>query len=541
MDKFRFSIDIGSGYNLIDVYENTLKLVVKRGVSDMIESKELTGGISFIGQLAENIYSRRTVGYKWPFKIEEYNDSTWNILHECYVDIRGEYSRLSRKLTLDSFKEFDKPETKIIAALKQKFNISDLGNTPQTVTQDASSKLLTIYSLPTSFTQTNYKTYYDIEQKYTSPRYSDTRWGYFYHVGTTGTSPNLIHEYACNSFDYNPDLDGYDKISLNGVNYWVIVTASGDPADIITDSVICKRNYTLEDTIAAISESINNIRFSNIYGNGFSANNILIGNSSEFKNENSFDLELSLSEIFNLIRIIYCSAWYVDDGFIKFIWKPLEFYNNTIDWTTETLNVDNVDYSDSPAPDTEFFSFIDADRTYDIYLNPSFTSSFNYSTLNVSYFEKGIPTDENVEDYSLGFYADLLALKKNDIESNKPVLISYNITNKLLFINDSRDYYLGGNALTFGGKNNERYSQYAPYYVNNPDKSQDYNDVPLLTTGTRPIYEIKYNKWLNDYSTLSLFTRILFNNNNEGILNSYEIDMNTGNALFYIRFKEINL
>lgn len=541
MDKFRYYINLGTGYNLIDVYDNKIKTVIERGESDLIESRELSGSLSFVGQLAEDIFNKRSTLYKIPFKIEEYNGTIWQTFHECYVDIRGGYQRLSRVAIITKFREFDKPETKILAQLKQTFNISELGNSPLQVLQDIVSQLLTIDSLPTSLNQTDYKTYYNIESNYTSPRYSDNRWKYFYHVGTTGTSPNLIHQYACNSFDFDPLLDGYDKINLNGVNYWVIITVSGDPLDIITDSIVCEQNYGLTNTLNSICQAIDStVNFSALYANGFSAVNTYIGNTSEFLNEDSEGIEISLENIFKLLRTIYSVDWYIDAGFLKFAWKPLEYYIDTIDWSLETINVNNIDFSENK-PDLEYFSFLDKDRKYDIYVNPSLSSSFKYSTLNLSYFEKGIPTDNNIIDYSLDWYADLFALKKSEPESTKPVLIIYDYTLKTLTINDSKDYYLAGNGLTFGGKNCERFSQYNPFYVNHPDKSQAYNVATSPSNDNRPIYEIQYNKWLNDYTALSLFSRILFNNGNTGYLNKVEIDMSTGNALFYIRFKEINL
>lgn len=542
MDKFRYSIDLGSGYSLIDVYDNKLKTIIKRGVSDLIELKELTGSLSFIGQSAEDIFAKRTTAYKIPFKVEEYNGAVWQNFHECYVDIRGGYERLSRVAIISGFKEFAKPETKIIENLKESFNITALNIIRFDVLQDMSSQLLRIFSRPTTLSAFNYKQSYDIEQNWTSSSFQDSRWSYFYYVGSTGSFPNVVYEWACNSFELNPDLDGYDKITIAGVNSWVTQTASGDPADVTTDAIISAQNYRLNQILHAICQSIDStVTYNDFYTSGFSAKNIFIGNSSEFLKQDNGGIEITLASIFRCLRVNYCVDWFIEDGFMKFRWKPLEYYIDTIDWSAETINVNNIDFAEKPNPDSEFFSFLDKDRDYDIYLNPGFSSSFNYSSFNLSYFEKGIPTDNDIEDNTVDFYADILGLKKSEPDPNKPVWVEYDFDTKVLTINDSKDHYFAGNGLTFGGKNNERYSEYNPFYVNNPDKSQEYNTTNILNADNRPIYEIQYNKWLNNYTDLSLFSRILFNNGNTGYLNQVDIDMDTGNAIFYIRFKEIIL
>jgi hypothetical protein len=547
MDKFRYYIDLGSGYQLIDVYDNTLELLVDKSVSDMIASKELTGGISFVGQLAEDTFAKRLTGHKVPFKIEEYNGTTWNLLHECYVDIRGKYQRLSRKISLDSFQEFDKPETKIIEALKTRFNLRDLVVFTQKITFDSDSSLFNIYSDPTSLSEVDYKKFTDIEGRYTSPRFEDPRWDYFYLVGSTGVSPNIVYQWACKSFDFNPnELEGYDKINYKGLNKWVTVTLLGDPVDTI-NTVFTVENFRLTDVFNAILTAVgSSITYFDIYGEGFDSINIYIGDSTEIANDSGQGLEITLSQIFDLLRNYHRTAWYIDDSIpsnliLKFKWDPLYFFDNTIDWTSETINTDRVEFSDPPLPDIEFFSFLDQNRHDLIVANSSFSNTFSYSSLTLSYFDKGVPTDNNIIDKSVDFYADILGIKRADIESGKPIWINYDLALEQFTVKDSRDLYSASDGVTFGGANGERYSEYTPLYVDNTDKSGPYINAISTNSNTRPIYEMIYNKFINDYSNLSLFSKILFSNSNVGYLNKYIINLKTGQARFFVRFKEINL
>lgn len=542
MDKFRFSIDIGSGYSLIDVYDNTLKLTIKRGVTDMVTSKELTGNISFIGDLAETVFNKRLTSYFLPFKIEEYNGTVWSVLHECNADARGEYNRLSRKITLSSFVEEGGYVSDVLSFLKTKFNLKELISIPSTITYNAESRLLNIFSLPTDVSESIYRTVYTIDNTFNNPNVFDDRFKFFYYVGTTGTSPNLIHEYACQHFDYDPGfIVGFNQILYQGKSVWTKVTNVGDP-QVTLNNTYSTNAYQLTDILNRIMISIGFPLTYTRFGMDFlNSDNIYICDTSEILGENIEGLELSLEDIFNFIRINYAADWYMDVFELKFKFNPLAFYDNTIDWTTDTVNTSVIDYSYNPMPDVEVFEFLDKNRFDPLIINNSFSYTFGYSKFKVSYFDRKVVTSNNILNKPSGFYGDVFNIKKNNAESKTPIWINYDAATEVFIINDSKGMYTQGDGINSGGGNIERFSEYTPNYEDNTDKSAPYIPVPSLGAGTRPIYEIKYNKWLNDYSILSLFTRILFNNNNEGILNSYEIDMNTGNAEFYIRFKEINL
>lgn len=549
MDKFRFLIDLGSGYTLINTYNNELKLEVERGISDAIEAKKINGSIVLSGSLAETVYNKRTVGYKLPFKVQEYDGAFWNDLHECYVDIRGQYNRLQQNLVLENFQEFETENTPIIASIKDKFNLTDLGYDNIPILQDTTSQYLDVYSVPTALTPGDYPDNYTLEGFGSElfPKVpADSRWTPFFYVSSTGSSPNFIHQYRVRAFEFDPGDPGvYNKITFNGKPYWVKSTQAGDPNDTYTDNIISQQNQLLANVFNGILDAIDNTLSFNfaLAGGGFNAAASFIGNTSEFTQENTEGLELSLEQIFNFLRKTYRCAWYIDpnDNLLKFRWRPLEYYNNTLDFSTETLNVENINFAINPLPDGELNGFLDDNRISDIYVNASFTSSFKYSKLDVRYFEKGVPTDDNIINDENGFYGDLFGLKNSTPESNKPIWSVYNTATKEFFENDALGYYLAGDGSTFGGGLYEGYAEYDRYYINNPDKTQPYNTIVGSGAYNRPIYEMEYETWLNDYVNLSLFTRLLFSNSNEGIVHSYTIDLNNGSVNFKVRFKTINL
>ena len=54
MDKFRYSIDVGSGYALVDVYENKLILEVSRSAESYIVKKQILTYKNWKKELAKN-------------------------------------------------------------------------------------------------------------------------------------------------------------------------------------------------------------------------------------------------------------------------------------------------------------------------------------------------------------------------------------------------------------------------------------------------------------------------------------------------------
>lgn len=541
MDKFRYSIDLGSGYQLVDVYDNDLKLEVKKSDdSDLIPIKKLSGSISFIGQVAEDIFSKRLINYKLPFKIEEYNGSVWSVLHECLADIRKSYERLARVIKITDFEEVSISSLKILEAIDTKFNLKDISPQYLTnpITHDVESVLFTVESRPTDLSASDYKIYYDIEGGYTSPRWSDYRWKYFYLISTTGTSPNIVYTFGCYSFEVDPSISEYEKMLYFGENKWVKISTGSSTTESINVQY-SKYNYELYGTIPYMLAKIDpSITISPLYIEGFDPYNTYIGDTSELKGEAVTGIEVSLAEIFNMLRYYYNVGWYVDNGYLKFKHKPVDYTDNTIDWSSETINLNTIDFADPPLPDSEIFSFLDSDRYESIYINSTVGSYvFPWAKFIVSYFDKSIPVEGVVLDRSVNFYADIFNLKKVEIESNKPIWIVYDSSTEVFTIKDCKNFYEAGT--TPDGLGGERFSQYNPWFIDN--ETNNYILMSSTGSGTRPIYEINYNKWLNDYSALSLLSKILLFNGNTGYLNSYIIDMDTGSAEFKIRFKEIIL
>lgn len=523
MEKFRYYIDLGSGYVLIDVYKNNLSLKVDKSDSLIFEAKNLSGSISFLGQTAVDCFDNRTILYYVPFKIEEYNGSAWNTLLECEADIRGEYLRLSKVMTISKFQQTATENTSILAALKTPYKLAGLVQNRQ-ISQTITSTRLDVYSIPTSLTPGAYTLSYTLEG-YAVTLEVDVRWANFRYYSTTGVSPNLIHRYSIQSFDYLPGYDEgwnlYFKMLFDGDTYWA---KSAVPpvtyAEETFASVLLQRPHRLDDVLYLLINGIDSgLTFDNTdSGDLFDATQYYIGYTDECNLAEVKGLDFTLETLFKFLLEFYNLGWYIEGTKLKFRERPYIYYNSTLDWSVETVNWDSVKMAYNPIPDREKWEF--ADKTLDRHY--------------ISYFDKGVKTDDLVNNYISPFAHDFFVLKQQSAPSGMHIWIQWD--GSTVTVRDPKylfDLTKGSSAHLF--------SEYDPWYIK-IDPSQSFVNLPPDVYFTRPIYSVKHKKWIDDYSAFDLFSKIDIDGdtvNNEGYLNSYVIDLNSGVAEFDLWFKKL--
>jgi len=520
MTRFRYYLDFGSGYQLVNVYNNNLQLVSDKSISLSFETKKLKGDITFVGINANQAFAKRAAGYFIPFKIEENVNNVWHVLYECYADIRGDYLYQSKLLKIDNFKTKASIYDKIISGLNNKFTLRN--NIPfYSISQNVTSKRLDIYSIPTSLSYATYMNQYTLEGEPVTLN-ADPRWVNFRYYSTTGTTPNLVHRYSIQSFDYLPGIvdgwNGYNPINYQDTIVWVKDTPPPDPyTDELFNTTLLRRSHSLTDTLNYLVNGLDSsVSFLQLHANqlNLNADYQYLGYSDDFNLNEVKDIQISLKEIFDFLLIFYNNAWYVESGYLKFKTAPYFLFNSILDLTTKQIDKDKITFVYDPMPDKEIW------KSQDVSLEPWV----------ISYFQKNILTDNITFEYVSPFLHDFWYLKKKLAPSGKFAFFPFiNSIQTIPTFKDLYDLYAGQSG----------YSEYAPFYIKS-DASQLYGNVRPDVYDTRPIYKYEFDINLTSYYNFDLFQKINFANGNSGYLNKYTINLKNGIAKFEVHFDTLN-
>jgi hypothetical protein len=517
MAKFRYYIDNGSSFNLVDIYDNKLKLDVGKKISLAIKSNEIQGSFSLIGSVAETVYNNRDVKYYWRFLVEEWNGSSWNTLHDCHVDIRGEYLQKSKTLTLNKFEERDTDASTIQAAYDNGLKTNDLGFSRNAINETYTATQQDILGVATALDKDAYQLAFDVEgNAITTP---DTRWTYFTWQSTIGITPSLQHIYSTRKFDSRPVKDGTTNGYVEIIFFDVYIWVKAPPQPYTGESwgdLFLGEAYRIDNVLDAIVEGIDGgLEFDNTdFGTtNFDSTNTYIGDGNEWAQKNIQGIPFTLKKLFDFWKAFYNIHWYVDGGKLKFRDNAYKFFSDTLDWSSDSVDTDAINIINGTIPDTEKWAF--GDSSLDRYL--------------LSYFDKGILTSKNELDYSTDIVYDFAVLKQGNDSGNKLIWITLS----------------GGSAFTETPKElfelyskDRVFSEYAPFEVP-VDPADAYN--ALSSHETQPIYVISLEKWIDDYSAFDLFSKITLSGGNVGYLNNYTIDLATGIGTFNIYFDTLTI
>ena len=518
MDKFRFKINIGSGLTVVEVSDNQLTLKVEKYPSPAVESKKLSGSIKFTGSTAASIFAYRTTNYYVEFSIEEYYSAAWHLLHTCNVDIRGVYEREKKVLTVSKFINKSGTHEALESGLKNKFKTNELGVSNSEINDSVTSSRLNVYSNPTSLSESDYRAAFSLEGE-ASPPNDILRWTFFEYYATTGSSSNLVHQYSARAFTYA--VASYTEIVFQTLTYWVKkppATYSNETLSVIQMSAALKFSDVLDALVSGIDSTLS---YDSTDDGAMPVNTAecYIAFTNEFNGAEIEGIDITLGELFDFIKNYYYVSWYISSSKVKFWVDSFRIYDNTLDWSTETANWDNVSFAYNPMPDQELFAF--QDETLD--------------RLLISYFDKEIVTDNVLFDYTNKFYHDFFQLKKGSAPNNKLIWITAPSGN--IAVKDPDDYWTDYDGT------DEVFTEQGIYKIPT-DPADAFTAVASSSLVARPIYSIKHQKWIDEYANFTVFNRIYLDGNtgnNTGYLNSYEIDLNTGIGTFDIWLNTLDI
>ena len=529
MAKFRYYIDLGSGYVLTDIYNNTMKLKSRKFPSLMTETKELSGSFQLAGDNAEDAFELRTTSYIIPFKIEEYNGSSWNTLWEGNANIGNNYKRNSRTLEINEFVESETLLTKITSALNVPYKTDGTvwALTMVGFTQTITSTRLDIVSAATALTPTQWQAAFDLEGNAITATSPDARWANFGFFSTTSSSPTWVHTWTAYSFTFRPGTinfqQGYNKLTYNDLTYWCKAYYETPTAynDESWSARLCEGN-TLEIFLHSIFQGIDStLGFNYTLAGDLPAANLkyfLVGDT--FEDKTGGTVTFTLEDLLDFIKTYYSYDWYIGGltggvYYIEFKNNAHVYYNSSLDWTSDTSDIDNIEFAHDPMPDTEKWSFLD--ESLDRFL--------------VSYYDKGIPTKKAEFDYSVDMYQDFWKVLQTGGAAGKFVYTEV-LAGVVNTLTTQGFFNLGGI--------NRSFCSYDRFVVPT-NSSSSYTTIPDGSSGHLPVYSLKHDKWIDDYSAFDLFSRINLSGLGYGFLNSYEIDLNSGIGTFDIWYEDVTI
>ncbi len=515
--KFRYSIDLGSGYALLsNVYDNNLKLRFSKDDSLRIKSGSISGSIKIAGTEAVNAWAYRTTTYYVLFLVEEWNGATWNDLFECNIDLRGEYLEQSKVLILGNFIEAESQLTNVLSNIKKPFRTDDLGIAQTAITQTITPTKFDVVSAPTLLAAAAYQAAFNVEN-YPIP--GDTRWAFFVLTLTTPLGGGVfVYTWSTRQFLYRPgtqaNLNGYSETlwglagAFGGATrvWWQLPPAvpwTGPPfaAQLTTET------YRLDNVLNAVISAFDaTLSFDNADAGDLTFSTVsYFGDGNDFNNTDIIGIEFTFEKIIKWLDYYYDLSWYLDSNKLKFQAAAWEFKNVTLDWSSELTNLDRLEFAYNPMPDREKWS----------------TSDVNVDRFLISYFDKDVKTDDVEIDYTIDLMQDFWEILKGDLSKDKLVWVRLSGGN--VVVRTMKDYF--DNAYILAS-----FSEYERFIVpTNPATA--YSKVGAGASDTRPVVLRKHKKWISDYSAFDLFSFII----GGGYLYSYEIDLDTGIGEFFMR------
>lgn len=528
-ERFRYFIDIGSGYQSIEVYDNNLNLDVFRSdeISYLLKNQQLRGSIKIKGDDAETVFSSRTTGYYKPFKVESFNGSIWSTLVECNADIRGEYLFSQKILTIDNFDKGYANHDKLIADYDVKYNVLDFSPalTKRTIIKGSvTSTSITLISPAVSVNWATYQTIYDIFGRNTGKGDPYDRFNYMRLKSSTGTAPNIKHTYQVMIFENSPGVSnthGYLKIPwtipnaalgqsystlpilLGGLDteYWAKLPTAADQTETFNANY-SENCYKASDILNYIVSSLDvSLEFDeNDAGDAVLIDDLYIGSTNELVFKPIESLNLSLKDILGFMKYYGGANWFIDSGKLKFERQQYTYYTSSLDWSSEISNV-NIEKAYDNMPDAEIFAVADK------HIPPFFRS----------YYPKGVVTDGNIFDYSIDFYHDIEFIFENQSNLSDEIFFSL-FDGSSVIVRDNK---------YFNELNPHSYSEYPPYYAKG-DPSEDYGIFRPDLLNPRPLWKKTHQKAISDWADFDLFSLIT----GLGYLDNYTINLKTNSGTF---------
>ena len=373
---YKYYIDYlgGSGFEEIEIYDNTLTWRHVNDINPAIYRIRLDGSCSFKNDVYDNIIaaSDNYLGFKIEGK--RISDSVYQTIFDGFFDKRGTSDENKRKLSVGKFRSkedmydtvqnFFKRENNFNLYLTASYLVNGLSTTTTTLTALYATAGL-------GLTPAQYQAAYDIDGNALQTAATDPRWVYFLF---TGTNPDTSHNFDTMSFDARPPFDaGFTEIDIRvnlGLYFKVVkkwvklppfagateswvknITGTAFPLGDMITSVVADMDITVPGTATKLSFDLStDITYTNL-----EFDKMLIAEASTLSRVSgytpNFDSVISFSYFTELFENFFDMYWYIDGTHIKFL-HPSEFTNTgTLDLTAITQDLKEISTIEPDIPD----------------------------------------------------------------------------------------------------------------------------------------------------------------------------------------------
>ena len=388
MDKFRYFVDVGSGWVSVTPFQNNLEWINANDINPVITRVTLTGSASFLGDDYDIIKTFKDADNVYiPIKVEQY-DGSWNNIYEGNADLRDSWDENKKIIKISKFNNSNDPYDNLLSNYKLKYGLKHLFIADQFVINtpaDTSTTVDAVLVPGTGLSPVNYQQFYDINGlALWVPGTTDPRWATFLFRSTNGDGS---HNFETMSYGYNPgeeNVYGYTSLGMvvNGVynNLWTklppgiganetfsrpIVYNFNRFADVIESLVDIASNVVTFDKNTATTytgQTDDEVKYSH-----FDFLHYQFGEASQAAENGGKGSEISLFDTFEIMRTAFNLFWYLDGNALKFKHTSEIGAVGTLDLTSQTEHLKRLDYINaSDIPDVEVFETNDAQGVFEV-------------------------------------------------------------------------------------------------------------------------------------------------------------------------------
>jgi len=383
--RYKYYLDFGSGYTEVQPFNINLTISKKRDINIVANRIVLEGNLSFKKQDFDNIVNYKNSNHRYiNFQIKQLVNTTETIIFDGNANLLTSYDFNRKIVTLRQFNYFDFYD-KILNNYDISYSIEDLFlddiaiDTPLVISE-------TVYAVKvpnTGYDAVQYKKYYDINGRPTATiaAQQDPRWEYFLYESTNADGS---HNYqTCAFVTKAATIDGFEPIVLmeNGVQQtyyvkkpisvgmnfygiWIYGNRFNEVSGMIDALLKIIDNSLSFDAATDITYAGQQDSSGTPYVT-FDINKLLLGEVSDIAGDGSKGSSISLKKILDIFAQAFDLHWYVDGTHLKFLHVSEMTFSGSIDLTTETTNLNRIEYIDDEIPDTETFETLDSVGVYE--------------------------------------------------------------------------------------------------------------------------------------------------------------------------------
>lgn len=433
MERFRYSLDFGSGFVEVNPLDNDLTWIKERITLAAIRVK-LEGSIIFAGSEYTQIKSYKDAGNRYiDIKIEQ-NSGGWNTVFEGNAFLFASWDENEQSITLSRFNN-DNEYDNLLSNYDIKYGYRTFGLTEITVvTPSTNSTTVDAFRVAgTGLTPAQYVAVYDINGFNYSP-IPDPRWAFFIFRSTNGDGS---HNFETMSFEFNVNSTDFTEIKLlkNNFEYlslWVKLPPGVGSTQSFT-TVVATAAYRFPDMINELLNIANSsLSFTEATAVSyvgqldsqppftqyafFDYTKYLYAESSDVGNLDAKQSDVTLKSLFDIMEKAFDLHWYLDGTALKFKHTTELTTSGTLDLSDETANLKRLEYIENDIPDIEVF------KTNDIkgVAADTGSSSFPFGKMEI-YYRTGntVLTNKRIKEHNIPIDTNITGLMSGNTTINR--------------------------------------------------------------------------------------------------------------------------